>query len=57
MQQKMITAAIRHKYKLTNGLCSGWEIFDAQYDAAGAQLIAKLQSTGGLRLVFGLPEE
>jgi acyl dehydratase len=45
------------KYKLKNGLCSGWEIFDAQYDAAGAQLVAKLQSTGGLRLVFGLLEE
>lgn len=45
------------KYKLKNGLCSGWEILDASYDAAGGQLIAKLQSTGGLRLVFGLLEE
>jgi hypothetical protein len=45
------------KYKLKNGLCSGWEILEASYDAAGAQLIAKLQSTGGLRLVFGLLEE
>jgi hypothetical protein len=45
------------KYKLKNGLCSGWEILDAEYDAAGAQLIAKLQSTGGQRLVFGLLAE
>jgi hypothetical protein len=45
------------KYKLKNGLCSGWEILEASYDAAGAQLIAKLQSTGGLRLVFGLLAE
>ena len=45
------------KFKLKNGLCSGWEIFDAEYDAAGAQLIAKLQSTGGQRLVFGLLAE
>jgi hypothetical protein len=45
------------KFKLKNGLCSGWEIFDASYDAAGAQMLAKLQSTGGQRLVFGLLEE
>ena len=45
------------KFKLKNGLCSGWEIVDAEYDAAGAQLIAKLQSTGGQRLVFGLLTE
>jgi hypothetical protein len=45
------------KFKLKNGLCSGWEILDASYDAAGAQLIAKLQSTGGQRLVFGLITE
>jgi hypothetical protein len=45
------------KFKLKNGLCSGWEILPAQYDAAGQQLIAKLQSTGGLRLVFGLLPE
>lgn len=45
------------KYKLKNGLCSGWEILDASYDAPSAQLIAKLESTGGLRLVFGLLAE
>jgi hypothetical protein len=40
--------------KSKNGLCSGWELVDADYDAATQQLVAKLQSTGGLRLVFGL---
>jgi hypothetical protein len=37
-----------------NGLCSGWELVDAQYDGAGQRLVANLQSTGGMRLVFGL---
>jgi hypothetical protein len=40
-----------------NGLCSGWEIIDAEYEAAGQRLVAKLQSTGGLRLVFGTVPE
>lgn len=37
-----------------NGLCSGWELVDAEYDAAGGQVLAKLQSTGGMRLTFGI---
>lgn len=37
-----------------NGLCSGWEFVDADYDSTGRRLVAKLQSTGGLRMVFGL---
>jgi hypothetical protein len=37
-----------------NGLCSGWEVVDAEYEAAAQRLVARLQSTGGLRLVFGL---
>jgi hypothetical protein len=45
------------KFKLKNGLCSGWEIQPAQYDAAAQAVVAKLQSTGGLRLVFGLMPE
>ncbi|MET0390891.1 MAG: hypothetical protein ABW321_33265 [Polyangiales bacterium] len=40
-----------------NGLCSGWEIVDAEYESAAQQLVARLQSTGGLRLVFGLVSE
>lgn len=44
--------------KMKNGLCSGWEFYDAEYDGTGRRLVAKLQSTGGLRMVFGLmPEE
>ena len=40
--------------KLKNGLCSGWEIVEADYDGTGRRLVAKLQSTGGLRMTFGL---
>lgn len=40
-----------------NGLCSGWELVDADYDSGAQQVVAKLQSTGGLRLVFGLMSE
>ena len=36
-----------------NGLCSGWELVDAEFDSAGGQLVAKLQSTGGMRMTFG----
>jgi hypothetical protein len=43
--------------KLKNGLCSGWEFVEADYDASGHRLVAKLQSTGGLRMVFGLLPE
>lgn len=39
--------------KLKNGLCSGWDFVDADYDAQSKQVIAKLTSTGGLRMVFG----
>jgi hypothetical protein len=37
-----------------NGLCSGWELVDANFDPAAGALTAKLQSTGGQRLVFGM---
>ena len=43
--------------KLKGGLCSGWEFVDAEYDGAGRRLVAKLQSTGGLRMQFGLLPE
>ena len=43
--------------KMKNGLCSGWEFVDADYDATGKRLVAKLQSTGGMRMVFGLLPE
>jgi hypothetical protein len=46
-------------YKLKGGsLCSGFELTDAAYDAEGKRMTAKLHSTGGLRMQFGLvPDE
>ena len=41
-------------YKLKGGLCSGFELHDSEYDEAGKRLAAKLRSTGGLRMQFGL---
>jgi hypothetical protein len=40
-----------------NGLCSGWELIDADFESAAQQVVAKVQSTGGLRMVFGLLSE
>ena len=40
--------------KLKNGLCSGFELHDAEYDFGDHKLVAKLRSTGGLRMQFGL---
>lgn len=43
------------KYKLKGSLCSGWEFTDAQFD--GSRIVARLQSTGGMRMQFGfIPE-
>jgi len=40
------------------GLCSGFELHDAEYDSGGKRMVARLQSTGGMRMQFGLvPEE
>jgi hypothetical protein len=44
-------------FKLKSGLCSGFELHDAEYDAADKRLLAKLRSTGGLRMQFGLVPE
>lgn len=41
-------------FKLKGGLCSGFELHDAEYDTAGRRLVADLRSTGGLRMQFGL---
>jgi hypothetical protein len=40
--------------KMKNGLCSGWELVDAEYDGTGRRLVAQLTSTGGARMTFGL---
>lgn len=45
------------RFKIGKGLCSSWRLVDAQYDASGSRLIAKLSSTGGHRLQFGLIPE
>lgn len=42
-----------HKLK-SGGLCSGFELTEAEYDAEGKRMVAKLHSTGGLRMQFGL---
>lgn len=44
-------------HKLKNGLCSGFELHEAEYDADSKRLIAKLGSTGGMRMQFGLVPE
>jgi hypothetical protein len=46
------------QYKLKSGLCSDWQFIDAEYDEAGKRVVARLNSTGGLRMQFGnLPDE
>jgi hypothetical protein len=41
--------------KLKSGLCAGWELHDATHEAG--HLVAKLRSTGGMRMQFGLVPE
>jgi hypothetical protein len=43
--------------KAKNGLCSGWELTNAEFVSATQLLTAKLQSTGGLRMQFGMVSE
>jgi hypothetical protein len=40
-----------------NGLCSGWELVDADFESGAGAVTAKLQSTGGMRMVFGVVSE
>ena len=42
-------------FKLAGGLCSGWELQDASYE--GGRIVAKLRSTGGMRMQFGMVPE
>ena len=50
--------ASNKKFKLKSGLCSGWELHDAEYDHGRKSIIAKLRSTGGMRMQFGwVPEK
>lgn len=41
-------------HKVKGGLCSGFELHDAEYDADSKRLVANLASTGGLRMQFGV---
>lgn len=46
-------------FKVGAGLCSGFELQDdVHYDEAAGRLVARLRSTGGLRMQFGtVPED
>jgi hypothetical protein len=44
-------------FKLKNGLCTGFEQHDAEYDPEGKRVVANLRSTGGLRMQFGTISE
>jgi hypothetical protein len=44
-------------HKLKNGLCSGFELHEAEYEAESKRVVAKLGSTGGMRMQFGLVPE
>lgn len=54
MEVATICNAENKSTKMKNGLCSGWEFVDAEYDGTGKRLVAKLASTGGFRMTFGL---
>jgi hypothetical protein len=57
MEVSTICTDANKSTKGKNGLCSGWELNDAQFDGAAQQLAAKLKSTGGLRMQFGMLSE
>jgi hypothetical protein len=46
--------ASNRAHPLKAGLCSGFELQDAEYDASRTRMVAQLKSTGGLRMQFGL---
>jgi hypothetical protein len=54
MEVGTLCNATNKSTKMKNGLCSGWEFVDAEYDGTGKRLVANLTSTGGARMVFGL---
>ena len=45
------------RHKLKSGLCTGFELHDAEYDSSSKRLRSELRSTGGLRMQFGLVNE
>jgi len=46
--------ASNRAHPLKAGLCAGFELQAAEYDASKARMVAELKSTGGLRMQFGL---
>ncbi len=54
MEIGTLCTAENKAYKLKNGLCSGWDLVSARYDEAGKRVVAELQSTGGMRMIFGV---
>ncbi len=41
------------KYKLDDGGCSHWTMYDASFDSESNEMVAPIPSTGGYRLQFG----
>jgi hypothetical protein len=45
--------AAHKKYKLEDGGCSHWALYDTYFDPTRSEMIAALPATGGYRLQFG----
>ena len=54
MEISTLCDASNKAHKQKNGLCSGFELHEAEYDDSSKQLVAQLTSTGGMRMQFGL---
>ncbi|MBK8171258.1 MAG: hypothetical protein IPK60_13055 [Sandaracinaceae bacterium] len=44
----------RHTRRISQVLCSTWQVIDAQYDENAGRILATIPSPGGFRLQFGL---
>jgi len=51
MEVGTLCDAKNKSYKLKSGLCSGWELIDAEF--RDGEVVAEVESTGGLRMQFG----
>ena len=59
MEQATVCGEGSRPLEGVTGLCSGWELIDAEWSASEGRLMARLRTPGGHRLVFGtvpLPE-
>ncbi len=58
VERSVECTAANKRDKLEDGECSGWELYDAAYDAQSNEMVAKIPATGGYRLQFGwLPKK